>query len=38
MLLELITKYKNNIKKTWEVIEDSIGKTKCKKNVSSKKS
>ena len=27
----IITKYKNNIKKTWEVIKDSIGKAKCKK-------
>ena len=25
----LIVKYKNNIKKTWEVIRESIGKGKC---------
>ena len=33
----LITKCKTNIKKTWKVIKDSIGKSKCnKKNFSRK--
>ena len=31
--VNLITKYENNIKKTWEVIKDSIGKAKCNKKV-----
>ena len=30
--MNLITKDKNNIKETWEVIKHSIGKTKCNKN------
>ena len=30
---ELITKYKNNIKKTWEIIKEVIGKTKLKNNL-----
>ena len=29
----LITKYKNNIKKTWEVIKDLIGQAKCNKKI-----
>ena len=36
--LNLITKYKNNIKKTWEVVKDSIGKAKYKKKFPPKKS
>ena len=28
-----MTKYKNNKKKTWEVIKDSIGKEKCNKKI-----
>ena len=27
---KLILKYKNNIKKTWQVIKEAIGKEKCK--------
>ena len=29
-LSKLILKYKNNIKKTWQVIKEAIGKEKCK--------
>ena len=29
----VVTKYKNNIKKTWEVIKNSIGKVKCTKQI-----
>ena len=34
----LITKYKKNIKKTWEVIKDSIGRAKGNKKCSPEKS
>ena len=34
----LIAKHKNRIKKTWEVIKYSIGKAKCNKKISPKKS
>ena len=36
--LNPITKYKNNIEKTWEVIKDLIEKTECNKKFSPKKS